>query len=116
TPHRKSLVIAADDLLKYVDPEEMDLPADHAFAPRVLLIQRPKQEKTTTLARGQVLLEYWRLLYHSRIDAHMRSLREDGRLTPADAIARIHSVGQAAFDEIRAVLSKERFLLPPADN
>jgi len=116
TPHRKSLVIARDSLLSFVDTEELDLPSDHAFASRVLLIQRPRQDKITTLSRSQMLLEYWRLLFHSKVDAHMRSLREEGKLLPADAVSRIHAIGQGPFDEIRAVLTKERYLLPPTDH
>ena len=116
TPHRKSLVIAADDLLHSVDPEELDLPSSHQFVSPVLLIQRPKPEKLSTLPASQVLLEYWRLLFHSRVDAHMAALAQQGKLNASVAIGRIHAIGQAAFDEIRSVLEKEKFLLPPVDN
>jgi len=116
TPHRKTLVIAPDDLLRYVDRDELDLDGRHVFGRRVLLIQRPRPEKVATLPASQVLLEYSRLLFHVRVDAHMMDLAEGGGLTPAGAVERIHAIGQAAFDEARAVLDKERFLLPPTDN
>ncbi|MEX2215209.1 MAG: hypothetical protein WD768_13840 [Phycisphaeraceae bacterium] len=115
-PHRKTYVIDTKALLQYVDPDELDLPDGHQFAEQTILIQRPRPEKVATVPRGQLLLEFWRLLYHARIDAHLAQRVAEGSLTPAMAVERIHAIGQTAFDEIRAVLSKERFLLPPTDN
>jgi hypothetical protein len=116
TPHRKSLVIASQELLQYVDPDELDLPSGHSFSPQVLLLVRPGPDKQATMPAPRMLLEYWRLLFHARADAHMARLAGDRALDPAVAIARIHAIGQAAFDEVRSVLEKERFLLPPTDN
>ena len=67
------------------------------------------------LSPGEVLLEYWRLLFHARVDLAIERRSRDGSLTPADVRRRIHQIGQTEFDEIRSVLRQEDFLLPPRD-
>lgn len=115
-PHRKTYVISQQRLLKYCDRDELELPRGQTLADEVILIVRPRQEKLNTLTPRQVLCEYWRYLFHAKLDQALKRAVEDGRITPAVAVQRIDDIGQAAFDEIRDVLRKERFLLPPADN
>ncbi len=115
-PHRKTYVIRSEELLSLVDREELDLADKHALPPTVLLIVRPRPEKLLAVPREQLLQDYWRLLFHAKVDAAMALRSSQGLLGSAEAVKRIHAIGQAAFDEIRSVLQKERYLLPPTDN
>lgn len=115
-PHRKTYVIEAKTLLSLADRDELDLPSSATLPDRVMLINRPRPEHLVSMHRQEVLRYFWRLLYHARIDLAMIERREQGTLTPAVAVERIHAIGQSAFDEARTVLRNEKFILPPTDN
>ena len=109
-PHARSFVIARDALRKLVSAEELRL--DPALPPRVILLACPDEEQLASTPRESVLLETWRLLFHTQVH---RALAE----RPLDRRAvrqRVHALGQAEFDEIRTVLRAEKLLLPPRDD
>lgn len=70
---------------------------------RVILVARPDDDS---------LQEVWRSLFHARVHLAL----EERKLGAADVRARVHAVGQATFDEIRAVLRQDDLLLPGADD
>ena len=58
-----------------------DLPSDHAWPARVLLIERPQPRRMRLATPQDLLRDAWRLLYHARLDAHTAELVATGRLT-----------------------------------
>ena len=115
TPHRKTYVIQGEEIGRYADPEEFDLPSDHAWPARVLLIERPQPRRMRLATPQDLLRDAWRLLYHARLDAHTAELVATGRLTLEAAQRRWDQLSPAVRDEVRGVLESERFLLLPVD-
>lgn len=112
-PHRKSYVISRSRLLEIVDRDEL-YPAG-PLPQTVTLLTLPDEEDLAQVRRADVLLKFWRLLFHSRIHVLLEQQISQGLLTPAVVRRRIEAIGQAPFDEIRSVLRQEDFLLPPRD-
>src|SRR5262245_61183040 len=104
-PHRKSYIIDRDSLLQIATPAELRL-GDHQPPPRVLLLPRPAAVDLAGRDAGQVLLEYWRLLFHSHVHLALA-----GRGVPVDD--RVRELGDVVFDEARAVLRQDQYLLDP---
>ncbi|MGZ3416430.1 MAG: hypothetical protein ACXVEE_01130 [Polyangiales bacterium] len=70
---------------------------------QVILVARPDDGS---------LREIWRSLFHARVHLAL----EQRKLGAAEVKARVHAIGQATFDEIRAVLRQDDLLLPGADD
>src|SRR5262249_3676712 len=64
---------------------------------------------------GEALVRYWRLLFHARVHLALEGRVAEGKLSATGVRQRIHRIGQAEFDEIRAVLRQEKYLLDPHD-
>lgn len=111
-PHRKSYVIDCEALQALTTRDELNVEPDRDLPPVLLLIARPEPEALAALDRGDALVKYWRLLFHT---ATHRAVA-DRRLTPAAVRERVHRIGQTEFNEIRAVLRQEKLLLPPRDD
>src|SRR5262245_40573523 len=111
-PHRKSYVIGRDALLELADRDELGVEPDRELPDTVLLLERPEPEDLAATPPDDVLVVYWRLLFHARVHATVASRR----LTDATVRERIHRVGEAEFDEVRTVLRQEKLLLPPRDD
>ena len=111
-PHRKCYVIGRDALLAVVDRTDLGVDPDRELPDTVVLLPRPDAARLYSQGPEITLVKYWRLLFHAAIHRAI-DLR---RLTGADIRARVREIGQAAFEEIRAVLRQEKFLLPPADD
>ena len=111
-PHRKCYVIGRDALFAIVGKADPDVGPDRDLPTMVVLLPRPDPDWLRDHPPERVLVKYWRLLFHSAIH---RAIDASG-LTPKEIQARIREIGEAAFDEIRAVLRQEQFLLPPADD
>lgn len=114
-PHRKSYVITRDRLLWLVAKDELGLDPDDRVPPLVILLAHPGEQRLATMDLGDLLLHYWRLLFHARIHVALEEQIASGRLTPAVVRSRIDHIGQAEFDEIHAVLRQENYLLHPND-
>ena len=112
-PHRKSYVIGREELLSIVELAELDLRPETELAEIVILIARPSAQRLASSKADEILTKYWRLLFHARIHFAFDGLMMDGRLGPAVVAQRIGQIGRTEFDEIRGVLGKENFLLPP---
>ncbi|MCC6420259.1 MAG: hypothetical protein IT429_18655 [Gemmataceae bacterium] len=114
-PHRQSCVVDRQILFRHVEQEELELESDQLLPPTVLLLVRPSFEELTVGDAGGLLLRYWQRLFHAKIHASLGERYSDGRLTLADIRARIEQIGQVEFEEIRAVLTQDQYLLPEAD-
>src|SRR5262249_35585926 len=114
-PHRKSLVIDQVTLLQVVDREELRLSPPKDLPPWVILLARPDPERLAALPPGEALRKCWPRLFHAEVHLSFHHLLAEHRLTEAAIRERIHRIGQTEFDEIRAVLRQEQYLLAPRD-
>ena len=114
-PHRKSLVVARDPLLEIVDHDELGLNVGDPLPDRVILLPQPSDAALAEDAAEKILLHYWRLLLHARIHLELDERIAAGGLNEDSVRQRIRQIGHTEFDEIRAVLAQEAFLLPPDD-
>jgi hypothetical protein len=115
-PHRKSYAIASGPLLEIADREELGLTRDEPLPARMILLPSPDPALLAELPARDVLLRYWRLLFHARVHVAMDQRAAEGDLTASALRQRIHRIGPATFEEIREVLLQEGFLLPPRDD
>lgn len=109
-PHEDLYVLPAERLRAWVDRRE--LPRRAPLPPTVILLPEPEPEDLRELGSGGLLTRYWRLVFHALVDAALA----DTPLDRAAILARIDTVGQTAFDEVRAVLRQEHRVLPPGDD
>ena len=116
-PHRKSYVIGREPLLEIVEPGELGLDAGQDVPERVILLPQPSDASLAETPGGAILAlttggccstpgSTW----SSTIDCAA------GGSAAESVRQRIRQIGHAEFDEIRAVLAQEAFLLPPRDD
>jgi hypothetical protein len=110
-PHRKTYLIDSAKLLTIADRAELGLRPGDVLPPTVILIDAPDPLLLAELPRRQMLLKYWRLLFHARVHQALASLR--GSKASPESTRRL---GPVAFEEVRAVLHQERFLFDPRDD
>ncbi|MBN2578765.1 MAG: hypothetical protein JXB10_07205 [Pirellulales bacterium] len=114
-PHRKSYLISREALLEIVDPEECGWPAEEELPEKVILLTQPDPQRLEEIPRDAVLQFYWRLLFHARVHGAIGQCFALGFLSETVVRKRVHQIGAGAFEEARAVLQQENFLLPPRD-
>lgn len=120
-PHGKTYIISSKELLEIADRDELGLPNER-LPETVILLERPAAEDLEDKPRGELLLQYWELLFHACVHCQLeRALvvpasASRSESLPAEAgttaARRIAELGERPFDEIRNVLRQERFLLP----
>ncbi|MGD0898238.1 MAG: hypothetical protein ABR915_10410 [Thermoguttaceae bacterium] len=115
-PHAKSYVIPRGPLSEIAEANELGFFPHEEMPRRVILLERLGPEELAQSRADAILLHYWRLLLHARVHLALEEWIEAGRLSPIEVRQRIERLGTVAFDEIRNVLSHERFLLPPYDD
>jgi hypothetical protein len=115
-PHRKTYLISREELLAVVDPLELDLAPHVTLADVVILLARPTPQQVATFSADEMLLKYWRLLFHARVHMALEQLAAEGKFGPDVVRQRIGEIGESEFDEIRAVLRQEDYLLPPKND
>lgn len=109
-PHRKSRIVSRNTVIRHVDWDELGLEANSELPDRAILIARPDDKHLESMSVGQLKLQVWRLLFHSKIHDAFKQLENDGTLTVADFRQRIDQIGQVEFDEIYSVLKRENFI------
>lgn len=115
-PHRDCLLLDRQELFRHAEQDELDLEAGRLLPPKVILLARPPADRLASQEDGEVLLTYWRRLFHCAVHRELESRWSRLPLTEAALQARLARLGQAAFAEVRAVLAQDRCLLPPADD
>src|SRR5438132_12633313 len=115
-PHRKSYVVGRDAFLAAVSRREVGLADDDDLPAKVVLLSRPERGKLASQPAHAVLLHYWPLLFHARVHLILEDRIAEGKLTPARVRERIRHIGATEFDEVRAVLRQENYLLPPRND
>ena len=112
-PHRRCFVLDRHQLFRHAEQHELDLEPDHILPATVLMISRPSAESLANMGRDQVLVRYWRRLFHVSIDrALMQRFPANSETTPKEIAQRVQALGRAEFEEIRTVLSADNSLLP----
>jgi hypothetical protein len=115
-PHRRSYVISSPNLLKIVEPEELGLPVGDALPPRLVLLARPGSQTLETTPRADLLVRYWRTLFHARVHVQVEERLAARGAAEAEVRKRVGQIGEVEFAEIRSVLHQDEYLLPPADD
>jgi hypothetical protein len=113
---RKSYVIEREPLRTIVSEDELVLWPESAWPPVAILLLRPNPQDLAAQPPDVVLLDYWRMLFHARIELAFRRRFEAGAAGAVKLRERIERIGPTAFEEIRTVLRQEGYLLPPRDN
>lgn len=112
-PHRKSYVISRSRLFEFVSRFELELDVERDLPETVILLERPDDEDLQQQPPGNLLAEYWRLLFHIRIHTELDRLIESERLSDELVVERLSALGSTIYAEIRSVLQRENMLLPP---
>jgi len=115
-PHHRSFVIDRQVLFRHVEQDELDLDPDRLLPPTVLLLVRPSAGEGDLPDRASTLSKYWQRLFHASVDRALDQHVKAGKLTATDLRARLAAIGEAEFDEIRSVLARDLWLLPPVDD
>lgn len=113
TPHQHCFTVDRQMLFLYFNQEELAVEPDRLLPATLILLPRPAPEALKSRDSGDLLMKYWRRLFHARI--HL-ALSAEGKLTAESVQQRIEQIGAAEFAEIRQVLSQEKYLLPGADD
>lgn len=114
-PHGRCHVFDRQVLFREVEQDKLDLDPDRRLPETVLLIARPTQEELEGDLEA-LLLAYWRLLFHCKIDEAMNLQVAAGNFSRATLRSRIEVIGQTEFEEIRSVLREENCLTRPDDD
>lgn len=107
-PHRKSAVLPRRKVIEFVEADELGIDDIRQLPEVVILLTRPDEKQLAELSIQDLMHRAWRLLFHARIHKAMDALK----LTQNKVRERIDRLGQVEFDEIHAVLKRERFLFP----
>ncbi len=107
-PHEQCYELPRDELVKYVEKDEVAI--DLATLPERAVLISSDRDKLTT---AEAWTAAWRSIFHAKIHQAFEERLASRRLTLAAIRERINRVGQTEFDEIRSVLKQEDLLLPP---
>lgn len=111
-PHRKSWVISSERVQRMVDPVDLGLESFDFLPTVVILLARPDEDELDTFTREELLVRYWRMLFHAHIDLLLKERVYGGGISAPMVRERIDAIGQVEFDEIQAVLERELYLVP----
>ncbi len=114
-PHRHCFVISREVMDRYVSYEELKLSSEEQLRlpETVLLLEKPTAEQLNN-SKAELLLQYWRLLFHAAIHRDLEPRQK--RLSPTALRERIEAIGPAAFEEARNVLIHDGYLHHLADD
>lgn len=115
-PHRECLLIDRQELFRHAEQDELDLEPGRLLPPKVILLARPADGRLVGTDPGALLLAYWRMIFHCAVHRELTTHWSRHPPTEADVQARVNRLGRAAFAEVREVLARDRYLLPPVDD
>ena len=116
-PHRMAFALNGAKALQVVDREELGLGPDELPPPTLILLAAPEaDESRPSRPRAEVLRDYWRRLFHARVDVELGRRFAEGDIELAGLRERIRRIDPSAFEEARSVLLADNFLLPPRDD
>lgn len=115
-PHRKSYIINRQKLSEIMDEEDLGNDQHFPATKEIILLVHPSAQQLAECSPEELLIHYWRLLFHASIHQALESKFAVGALTAEMLEERIRRLRAAAFDEARLVLGHEELLLPPQSN
>jgi hypothetical protein len=114
-PHRDCLLIDRQELFRHAEQDELDLEHGRLLPAKVILLARPGTDRLAGMEAGEILLDYWRRIFHCAVHRELAARWSLEPLTDSAVQNRVARLGRASFAEIRDVLSRDGHLLPPAD-
>ena len=108
-PHAFACVTTRQVLFRHVEQDELDLQADELLPDVLHLIVRPERDEFDDPT--QLLLKYWRLLFHVQVHGKL----EAAPGTADDWQRRAQALGAADFAEIRQILVHDNLIAETAD-
>jgi len=114
-PHRDVYAVASKDLLEVVEGSELGLRQGTSFPSVVFLLERPTSEELASVARSDVLRDYWRLLFHARIHACLDPQLAPDHLVSLKLQHQLARLSDAEVSEIETVLKQEGLITANAD-
>jgi hypothetical protein len=115
-PHREIHLISRPRLLRLADDAGLPLPGDLPEHDTLILLARAEADWAAARPSSDLLGHYWRLLFHARIDQHLRDSLSAPACGQGAIDARIERIGRGVFNEARFVLERERHLPPRCDD
>jgi hypothetical protein len=115
-PRVQAHVMGRDRLLEIVQQEELPFDGTPPGCPTIILLARPEIDVLASTAGADMLLHYWRLLFHVRVRSAVLSALAAAPSSRAAVQERIERLGRSAFNEARFVLQRERYLAASADD
>lgn len=114
-PHCQTYTIDSARLQAFVDPSELGSATE--LAPVTILLNRPSEQDLSMAGSSlDLLLSYWRLLFHSRVHLEIENRFKNADERKAVAAERRRQLGELVFSEVRSVLSQDRLLFEePSD-
>ncbi len=112
-PHRLAFAFKGTKACEVIECDELGLGPDEALPETVILLAEPEPDDLAGRARGELLRDYWRRLYHARVHVALERRFADGSISSAGLRERIRRIEPSAFEEARSVLGKDDYLLPP---
>ena len=113
-PHHRTWNVDRQFLFRFVEQEDLLVRPDQLLPSTVLLLERPDGYEGRE-SNAELLLTYWRLLFHASVDQELANQTMDGKWALTEVQQRIDRLGTTVFDEIRAVLQQENCLPPKTD-
>jgi hypothetical protein len=110
TPRVHAHPIARDRLIDIAEREELPLDAPPPDAPTLILLPRPDADVLAATPAPDLLLRYWRYLFHARVHAAVTAALAADPDPRAAVQRRVERLGRTPFNEARFVLHRERYL------
>jgi hypothetical protein len=109
-------VIGRERLLEIVTREELPFDAPPVDQPTLILLARPETDRMLSISGPDMLLRYWRLLFHAKVRATIAANLSATPIARSAVQQRIERMGRGVFNEARYVLQRERFVSAYADD
>ncbi|MFT7579880.1 MAG: hypothetical protein ACI9MR_001547 [Myxococcota bacterium] len=112
-PHAHCYATDRATVLRLIHADEVLRPLT-SLPDSVYLLPRPDSDALEG-SRDALLLEYWRLLFHTRIDAILAARTRGPALARPKVLAMIDAIGQIPFDEVRTLLRDDNIVAEDDD-
>lgn len=113
-PHYKSYVCDRHVLFRHAEQADLELNSDELLPDVVILLLRPDAEEMSSLEQGRLLLKYWRRLFHAQVHFVLGGHHGTTAFGDQGLRDRVEAIGRTEFEEIREVLTQDRWLQPNA--
>src|SRR5262245_64596803 len=109
-PHSQSHVCDRQVLFRHAEQADLELGPGELLPDTVILLARPAAEELSNLERKNVLLKYWRRLFHARVHLALGGTQPGAGLSDEAVEDRVEAIGPVEFEEVRNVLIQDGYL------